>query len=58
MINSAYVLIVSTFADVATDDVVKKLSTRSIPHRRINTEDYPFARTLVFHPEDGGMPSG
>ncbi len=51
MINSAYVLIVSTLADVATDDVVKILSTRSVPHLRINTEDYPFSRTLVFHPE-------
>lgn len=51
MINKPYVLIVSTLADVATDDVVRRLSTCAIPHRRLNTEDYPFARTVVFKPQ-------
>lgn len=48
MKSDGYVLIVSTVADVATDDVVRRLSSRSINHRRINTEDFPFNRTLAF----------
>ncbi len=50
MISSPYVLIVSTIADVATDDVVRRLSARSVAHRRINTEDFPFSRTMAFYP--------
>lgn len=55
MTTSSSVLIVSTVADVATDHVVKILSARSIPHKRINTEDYPFSRTFGFRisPLDG-----
>lgn len=49
--NESSVLIVSTMADVATDDVVRRLSARGIPHRRLNTEDFPFFRTLAFGPE-------
>ena len=49
MISSPYILIISTIADVATDDVIKRLSARSIAHKRINTEDFPFSRTIAFH---------
>ncbi len=49
--RSPNVLIVSTVADVATDDVVKRLTARGISHRRLNTEDYPFSATLTFRPE-------
>lgn len=55
MTNDRHVLIVSTVVDIATDDVVKRLSLRGIPHRRLNTEDYPFSRTLAFRP-DGQAP--
>jgi glutathione synthase/RimK-type ligase-like ATP-grasp enzyme len=44
------VLIVSTKADVATDEVVRKLAARNISHRRLNTEDYPFSGTVAFRP--------
>lgn len=47
MTSESYVLIVSTVADVATDDVVRRLSSRSIEHRRINTEDFPFKRAIA-----------
>jgi glutathione synthase/RimK-type ligase-like ATP-grasp enzyme len=50
MTNRENVLIVSTIADVATDAVIRQLSARNIPHVRINTEDYPFSRTLAFRP--------
>lgn len=50
MTNDRHVLIVSTVADMATDDVVKRLSSRGIPHQRVNTEDYPFSRSLSFLP--------
>lgn len=43
-----HVLIVSTIADVATDDVVRRLAARGATYTRINTEDYPFGRTLSF----------
>jgi glutathione synthase/RimK-type ligase-like ATP-grasp enzyme len=49
--SSPCVLIVSTIADTATDDVVRKLSSRGIPHSRINTEDFPFSRTLTYRPQ-------
>jgi glutathione synthase/RimK-type ligase-like ATP-grasp enzyme len=48
MMSEGYVLIVSTVADVATDDVVRRLSRCSINHHRINTEDFPFNSTLSF----------
>jgi glutathione synthase/RimK-type ligase-like ATP-grasp enzyme len=50
MASDGQVLIVSTIADVATDDVVRCLAAREIPHVRINTEDYPFSRTLTYRP--------
>src|SRR6266852_9304431 len=49
MTNDGHVLIVSTIADLATD-VVRSLASRGIPHKRINTEDYPFSRTLTYRP--------
>lgn len=48
--TSNHVLIISTIADVATDDVIRRLAARNIPHLRINTEDYPFCRTLTTSP--------
>lgn len=47
MTSDAFVLIVSTIADVATDDVVRQLSARSVPHRRLNTEDFPFSSSIA-----------
>src|SRR2546421_2907874 len=52
MMHNGGVLIVSTVADVATDDVVRRLSARDIPHIRLNTEDYPFARTFAYQPSN------
>ena len=52
--NDCHVLIVSTIADVATDDVVRRLSARGAVYTRINTEDYPFSKTLSFA---AGMPA-
>ena len=49
--SDPHVLIVSTIADVATDDVVRKLISRGVPYFRLNTEDFPFSRTLAFQPE-------
>jgi len=46
--NDRRVLIVSTIADVATDDVIRRLAARGAAYTRINTEDYPFSRTLSF----------
>src|SRR5260370_29017944 len=50
MTREPYVLVVSTIADVATDDVVRRLTTRGIPHYRLNTEDFPFTRTVSYRP--------
>nr|WP_315229790.1 hypothetical protein [uncultured Albidiferax sp.] len=47
MTSKAFVLVVSTIADVATDDVIRRLATASIPHHRINTEDIPFSRSMT-----------
>ena len=47
MTSDAFVLIVSTIADVATDDVVRQLSARSVPHRRLKTEDFPFSSSIA-----------
>lgn len=41
------ILIVSTIADVATDAVVMALLAMGAEHRRVNTEDLPFARSLT-----------
>lgn len=48
MTHERYVLIVSTVVDVATDDVVRRLSSSSINYRRINTENFPFEYSLTF----------
>jgi glutathione synthase/RimK-type ligase-like ATP-grasp enzyme len=53
MTNERNVLIISTIADVATDDVVRRLTAKQIPHVRINTEDYPFSRTFTIFPTKG-----
>ena len=45
-----YVLVLSTIADVATDDVIRHLCKLGIPHKRLNTEDFPFTSTLAFRP--------
>lgn len=47
MTSKAFVLVVSTIADVATDDVIRRLATASIPHHRINTEAIPFSRSIT-----------
>jgi hypothetical protein len=47
MTNDGFVLIVSTIVDAATDEVVRQLSSLSIPHRRVNTEDFPFSRSIA-----------
>jgi glutathione synthase/RimK-type ligase-like ATP-grasp enzyme len=46
------VLIVSTKADTATDEVVKRLAARSIDHYRLNTEDYPFSHAMTYSPTE------
>lgn len=46
------VLIVSTIADTATDEVVRRLLRLDIPVKRLNTEEYPFSSTLAFRPEN------
>jgi glutathione synthase/RimK-type ligase-like ATP-grasp enzyme len=51
--NDRHVLIVSTIADVATDDVIRHLNSRNVQTERINTEDFPFSRTLAFLPSNG-----
>ena len=53
MTRERLALIVSTVADVATDDVVRRLAARGIPHYRVNTEDYPFSRTITHRPQQG-----
>lgn len=50
MMNSPNVLIISTKADTATDDVVRCLAANEIQHYRLNTEDYPFQHTLTYRP--------
>lgn len=51
--SDPYVLIVSTIADVATDEVVRRLTSIGIPHKRLNTENFPFSSTLTFRPDKG-----
>lgn len=41
------VLIVSSILDTATDQVIKRLLSRGVPHYRINTEELPFTRTMT-----------
>lgn len=50
MTNDSSVLIISTVADIATDAVVKRLQSRGMPYKRLNTEDYPFRQTLTCWP--------
>lgn len=47
MISNPYVLVVSTIADAATDDVVRRLASRSVEFRRINTEAFPFTKRIT-----------
>lgn len=51
--RDGHVLIISTLADAATDEVVQRLATLGVPHKRLNTEQYPFSSTLTFRPENG-----
>ncbi len=46
-----HVLVISTKACVATDDVVRRLARRGVSCYRLNTEDYPFDQTIAYHPE-------
>jgi glutathione synthase/RimK-type ligase-like ATP-grasp enzyme len=57
MTPNGRVLIVSTIADVATDEIVLRLTALGVSHRRLNTEDYPFASTLTFCPAMNGEKS-
>lgn len=50
--RSPSVLIISTRADTATDEVAKRLTTRGTPHYRLNTEDYPFSQTMAYNPTE------
>ncbi|WP_157649645.1 MvdC/MvdD family ATP grasp protein [Burkholderia ubonensis] len=51
MQDRPFVLVVSTIADIATDQVVRHLNSASIDHYRINTEDLPFSQTAAFYPD-------
>jgi len=57
MTSERHVLIVSTVADIATDYVVRALTSAGVSHHRVNTEELPFARTLTFSLGDGIDPS-
>jgi glutathione synthase/RimK-type ligase-like ATP-grasp enzyme len=50
MMPSPHVLVISTKADVATDDVVRRLTRCGVGFTRLNTEDYPFANTFSHCP--------
>ena len=50
----AYVLILTAADDTATDEVITHLTDRGIPHKRLNTERYPFSSCLTFEPEKIG----
>lgn len=58
MMRERHVLVVSTIADVATDDVVRRLTARGIPYYRLNTEDFPFTRTVTWRPGAGSGSHG
>src|SRR5579885_1012547 len=49
--HDGHVLIISTVADAGTDEVVKRLTSLGVPHKRLNTEDHPFSSTLTFRPD-------
>ncbi|MGA2260160.1 MAG: MvdC/MvdD family ATP grasp protein [Acidobacteriota bacterium] len=51
MTSDPYVLVLSTIADVATDEVIRRLAAHNTLHRRINTEDFPFSRTFAYRPK-------
>ncbi len=44
------VLVISTKVDLATDAVVECLRARGTTIYRLNTEDYPFQKTLAYYP--------
>ncbi len=47
------VLIISTKVDSATDDVVNRLNQRGVRLHRLNTEDFPFSKTITYEPGRG-----
>lgn len=47
MTRDRFVLIFSTVVDTATDAVVRQLSALSVPHFRVNTEDFPFSQSMA-----------
>jgi len=49
--HDGQVLIITTLADAATDEVVLRLTKLGIPFKRINTEDLPFSSAMTFYPE-------
>jgi glutathione synthase/RimK-type ligase-like ATP-grasp enzyme len=48
--RDTHVLVVSTIADVATDEVVRRLGSLGVSHKRLNTENLPFSSTLAYRP--------
>ena len=48
----ACVLIVTALDDAATDEVISRLRNRGIPHKRLNTDAYPFSFPLTFQPDE------
>ncbi len=50
MTPEPWVLIVSTKACVATDDVIRRLAARGINAYRLNTEEFPFDHSISFRP--------
>ncbi len=47
MTNDGSVLVVSTVVDSATDEVIRQLAALSVPCVRLNTEDFPFGRSIT-----------
>jgi glutathione synthase/RimK-type ligase-like ATP-grasp enzyme len=47
MTSDGFVLIVSTIVDAATDEVVRQLTALSVPHHRLNTENFPFSQSIA-----------
>jgi glutathione synthase/RimK-type ligase-like ATP-grasp enzyme len=56
MTPEPYVLIISTKACVATDEVVRCLARQGTAHYRLNTEEYPFKKTIAYRPGEFGEP--
>src|ERR1039457_6735425 len=50
MMNDSYVLVVTTVTDVASDDVIRRLTKLEVPIKRINTEDLPFSQAFSYDP--------